>query len=210
MSKKKYIRTSKYVAPEVAEMVLRQSARRMPIIVITSTICVLIWGAVGAWLVSLSCGHQWLSSFVEIAFALNLAMSFPSVKEAALKVKQDLLILRVKRKISLGHEEWACNEACSIMETCSKYWIAVYEGRARRELNFCVVLGKWFAGGSLVILLTDCTSWAIFFLPLLIAPAIAFRVGLSVELSMACSDMVDEIKLMVSKCKKGSSSLAAR
>ena len=196
MRKRKQKSISGYVVPQVAEMVLRQSTRRIAFIALFSTIGVLIWGMVGAWLISLSDEHIWLSSYVEIAFAVNIAMVFPNVKEASLKVKHAILIARFKRMMSLGYKERSYEDASSILETLSKYWIAVFDGRAQRELHFCIMLGKWFAGGSLIILLTDCTGWAIFLLPLLIAPAIAFKIGVLVEFSQVVSDMFDEIKLM--------------
>ena len=48
-------------------------------LIVGAALCA-IWFRLSCWLMSLSSNHDWLSSFVEIAFALNAAITFEKIR----------------------------------------------------------------------------------------------------------------------------------
>ena len=59
----------------------RKMKKRFVWMLIVGALACVTWFMFARWLISLSANHDWLSSFVEIAFALNAALTFDKVRD---------------------------------------------------------------------------------------------------------------------------------
>lgn len=191
----------KEVMPLAGGLAPRHFARRIVYMLIVSLLAVSLWWIVACWLMSFSNDHEWLSSFVEIAFALNLALTFPKVQDLMLTVKQQIL---ESRFTTISHSKLKGTLDKSIKEVLillSSSMLKVYEHRCKSELQFIVKLGYVFAFLSVTILLTDCNEAFIKFVPMLIMPFIVFKSCLMVESLFSMFEFVDMVKSSAEKLK---------
>ena len=133
----------------------------------------LIFGA-AKLLLTLSAGHEWFSSYVEIVFGLNAGLSLSKFRKWCLNHKGDLK--RHKRKIQSMHDSADKKAAAYINSRMLRYI---------RRLDYCftkgtkslIVMARCFCLFSLVLLVSGSPEWFLPFATLLILPLVMYYIA---------------------------------
>ena len=140
----------------------------------------IVWFFVGRALLLRSEQCEWLSSFVEVAFALNAALTFEKVREwlNPLRMKFDSGIKEIgnryhdktRKKII----QYVQNHEEEVFDNC--------ERMMRENLNWIVNLARLFAIISVIVLLGYKRGDYVMYIPCLIIPVVLYWIGTFFEL----------------------------
>ena len=169
--------------------------RRCWAIAIFAALGVLMWAVLGFWAVSLSEEHNWLSSFVEISFALNTSLSVAKVRSILIRPLYERfygMIEEIKLEKGVVDDKTTNQLKSRADEMYSKFDI-----RIANELSSIVKSGWIAAIMSLVVLLTDCDTDLAKFIPILMSPVIAYIIGVSVEYYNVTGEFAAECEQVV-------------
>lgn len=157
-------------------------------IAIASILVISVWPIAGYYLIGLSEKHEWLSSFIEIAFALNTSMSVAKVRSILLRpllqkcynLLEEVKVTDETKTVNEQTTENLKNEAGEIY--------AKFERRVMRELNWIVKSGILFAALSVLVLITDCPDWGIRYVPVLLLPVLIYVMDVFVEYNVVAEE----------------------
>lgn len=153
--------------------------RRCWTIAISAMIGVVIWAFLGILAVSFSKGHNWLSSFVEISFALNTSLSVAKVRSILIRPLYERCYDMIEEiKLEKGIVD---DKTTKQLKSCADELYSKFDIRVANELSIVVKAGWAAAIVSLAILLTDCDPNFAKFVPILMSPVIAYIIGVLVE-----------------------------
>lgn len=140
------------------------------------------WSDAGFRFVKYAFSQEWLSSFVEISFALNSSLSVGKVRSWLLRpffqkcynMIQDLKVNNRTVKVNEDTIKALKKEAECLYEKL--------ERRVQRELNWVVVIGLFSAFLSLVVLLTGVPAGGVIcYIPILFCPVAVYVFDVFVE-----------------------------
>lgn len=154
--------------------------KRVVTILLVAFLATGLWFLLGWWLTSFSKGHCWLSSFVEITFALNTTLFIDKVRALVLRPFDG----RCAKRIEALRLQTGAAVSDAVADTLTEK-----AGDLRRRLAYRIETEMWWmpywgvfvAVVSLLVLLTDCPVFMVKFIPLLLSPVICFFTGAFVE-----------------------------
>lgn len=146
-----------------------------------SAVVALLWYCIAGWALSFSEKHEWFSSFIEVAIALNLMVSVE-------RIRQEMLV-----PIARAVEKWGAetkpkffdSKRHGILDEVVSRFSEVYEnllGRLNREMFWTVRMAQLFAVLSVFVLLSDGFGVRLNVLAMLIMPFLIYHIGVLVEL----------------------------
>ena len=133
----------------------------------------LIFGA-AKLLLTLSAGHEWFSSYVEIVFGLNAGLSLSKFRKWCLNHKGDLK--RHKRKIQSMHDS-ADKKAAAYINSRMLRYIRRIDYHFTKDTKVLIIMAKCFCLFSLVLLVSGSSEWFLPFATLLILPLVMYYVA---------------------------------
>lgn len=125
-------------------------------------------------LLSLSTGHEWFSSYVEIAFGLNAGLSLSMFRRWCLDLKGDLK--RHKRKVQSMHDSADKKVAAYINSRLFRY-IRRIDYHFTKDTKGLIIMAKCFCLFSLVLLVSGSSEWFLPFATLLILPLVMYYIA---------------------------------
>lgn len=125
-------------------------------------------------LLSLSAGHEWFSSYIEIAFGLNAGLSLSMFRRWCLDLKGDLK--RHKRKIQSMHDSADKKVAAYINSRLFRY-IRRIDYRFTKDTKGLIIMARCFCLFSLVLLVSGSPEWFLPFATLLILPLVMYYIA---------------------------------
>lgn len=125
-------------------------------------------------LLSLSTGHEWFSSYIEIAFGLNAGLSLSKFRKWCLNHKGDLK--RHKRKIQSMHDS-ADKKAAAYINSRMLRYIRRLDYRFTKGTKSLIVMARCFCLFSLVLLVSGSPEWFLPFATLLILPLVMYYIA---------------------------------
>ena len=134
---------------------------------------IIIFG-VAKLLLSLSAGHEWFSSYVEIAFGLNAGLSLSMFRKWCLNHKGDLK--RHKRKLQSMHD-CADKKAAAYINSRMLRYIRRIDYCFTKDTKGLIVMARCFCLFSLVLLVSGSSEWFLPFATLLILPLVMYYVA---------------------------------
>ena len=129
---------------------------------------------VAKFLLSLSAGHEWFSSYIEIAFGLNAGLSLSMFRKWCLNHKADLK--RHKRKIQSMHD-CADKKAAAYINSRMLRYIRRIDYHFTKDTKVLIIMAKCFCLFSLVLLVSGSSEWFLPFATLLILPLVMYYVA---------------------------------
>ena len=146
-----------------------------------SAVVALLWYCIVGCALSFSEKHEWFSSFIEVAIALNMMVSVE-------RIRQEMLvpITRVVEKWSAeAKSKFLDSKRHGIIDDVVSKFSEVYENLLRRlnsEMFWTVRLAQLFAVLSVFVLLSDGCGVRLNVLAMLIMPFLIYHIGVLVEL----------------------------
>ncbi len=125
-------------------------------------------------LLALSAGHEWFSSYVEIAFGLNAGLSLSMFRKWCLNHKGDLK--RYKRKIQSMHDSADKKSSAYINGRMLRY-IRRIDYRFTKDTKSLIIMARCFCLCSLVLLVSGSPEWFLPFATLLILPLVMYYIA---------------------------------
>ncbi len=145
-----------------------------PITYGTGIVVAIIIFYVAKLLLSLSAGHEWFSSYIEIAFGLNAGLSLSMFRKWCLNHKGDLK--RHKRKIQSMHD-CADKKAAAYINSRMLMYIRRIDYHFTKDTKVLIIMAKCFCLFSLVLLVSGSAEWFLPFATLLILPLVMYYVA---------------------------------
>ena len=153
-------------------------------IILWSVLAVLGWYFLGGWLTALSDKHAWLSSFVEIAFALDSSLTIERARSFLLKPFSNCCYRRMeKMRVACGKD--LDDKTTETLTKKAQDLYSRFSSRMAADMQWIPYFGGCLAFVSLMLLLTDCPEGGEKFVPLCIAPVLCFGVGAVFEFATA-------------------------
>lgn len=153
--------------------------RRCHTIGLLACIGAVVWAVLGVCAVSLSKQHHWLSSFVEISFALNTSLSVAKVRSILIRPLYERFYDMIEEiRIEKGIVDDATTNK---LKKCADELYSKFDIRIENELSIIVKAGWLAAIVSLFLLLTDCDPGFAKYVPILMSPVVAYIIGVAVE-----------------------------
>ena len=125
-------------------------------------------------LLSLSTGHEWFSSYIEIAFGLNAGLSLSMFRKWCLNHKGDLK--RYKRKIQSMHDSADKKSSAYINGRMLRY-IRRIDYRFTKDTKSLIIMARCFCLCSLALLVSGSPEWFLPFATLLILPLVMYYIA---------------------------------
>ncbi len=134
------------------------------------------WLLFANWTMRCSQSHGWVSSFVEVSFALNIALSIRRVSEECIKPVKELVHRKINERIR-SHEHKLSQEVFVKFKDSADVALTRFEDTELPKLTWCVRIAQITSFLALVMLLgCDVDSQWIVFVPALKLPPIWFFV----------------------------------
>ena len=150
-------------------------------------ICV-IWFVFSHWLMTLSGTHDWLSSFVEIAFALNAAISFEKIR-GHLTPLQDMFDKRVNEQQRKYKDQRKYDRLFKYIKKRLPEIFSEIEHKACCMLNWTVNFARLSCFACIITLLVYESGRNVMYVPTLIFPCILYCVGDVCVMLMIANDV---------------------
>ena len=169
-------------------------------IVIGSFVASLAWFFMGWWLTNRSANHSWLSSFIEIAFALNTSLAVEKIRTWLIKPFDGYCYARMeKSRVACGGS--MDDKTIGMLAEKARDLHSRFLYRLESEMFWMPYLGVAAAIISAMVLLTDCSNEYVKFVPLIVVPVLSFAVGALVEFlsvknefSIACDTVEEDVQ----------------
>ena len=147
---------------------------RLLTIVVANAIIGTGWLLFANWTMRCSQSHGWVSSFVEVSFALNIAVSIRRVSEECIKPVKELVHRKINERIR-SHEHKLTQEVFLRFKDSADAALARFEDSELPKLTWCVRIAQITSILALVMLLgcDDDSRWIVF-VPALMLPPIWF------------------------------------
>lgn len=145
-----------------------------PITYGTGIVAAIIIFFVAKLLLSLSVGHEWFSSYIEIAFGLNTGLSLSMFRKWCLNHKGDLK--RYKRAIQSMHD-CADKKAVAYINSRMLRYIRRLDYRFTKDTKSLIIMARCFCLCSLVLLVSGSPEWFLPFATLLILPLVMYYIA---------------------------------
>jgi len=161
------------------------------------------WLLAARFIMSFSQNHEWLSSFVEIAFALNVAVSIRRVAEECVKPSIEIVHRKIDDQLRI-HEQKLAREAFLTLRKTADAAMADFEGMELPRLTWCVKIARIASVFAVVALLGygENAKW-VSAVPALLLPPIWFFVSFHIMALRALVDFVDELKGLMNPILRG-------
>ena len=156
-------------------------------IIVGATVCAL-WYVFSCWLMSFSDDHDWMSSFVEIAFALNGAITFE-------KIRGYITPLRgiFDKKLNEFEKQYkgskVQNKVLSYVKAHTSMLFEQFEEKAGRMLNWIVNIARVACFMCVVVLFVHNGGDKVVYIPALLFPCIFYGLGNMFLMFMIADDM---------------------
>ena len=148
-----------------------------------------VWFGFSYWLISFSDNHDWLSSFVEIAFALNAAMTFDKIREYITPLRE----MFDKRLDALKGQHKGHRLQEKVLKYVDDNAGVVFAGlkiKAGHMLNWIVNFARVACLACIVALLVHGDGDNVAYIPTLVFPCIFYCVGDMVLMFVIADDIV--------------------
>lgn len=152
----------------------RRSLKWMMLACLVNTVLGVLWMFAAIWVMRHSSNHSWLSSFVEIAFALNVAVSIRRIVVECIKPTQKYVRRKIDEQIN-SHSKKLAKDVFSELKERADAAFSRFEREELPRLKWCERLSAITAGSAIVMLLgyDEAAQWIIA-VPALLLPPIWF------------------------------------
>ena len=152
----------------------RRSLKWMMFAFIVNIVLGVLWMFVAIWLMRHSSNHSWLSSFVEIAFALNVAVSIRRIVVECIKPTQIYVRRKIDEQIN-SHSQKLAKDVFSELKERADVALSRFGCEELPRLKWCERLSAIAAASAIVMLLgyDEAAQW-LFAVPALLLPPIWF------------------------------------
>lgn len=147
----------------------------MWMIIVSTTFCA-IWYVISCWLMSFSHDHDWLSSFVEIAFALNGAITFEKIRGYIMPFHE---VFNKKLKVVEKKYE-GCKQQEDVLNYVKAHIPMVFvrlEEKSGEMSKWTVNFARLGCFACIVTLLVYSEGSNVTYVPILVFPCIFYCVG---------------------------------
>ena len=144
-------------------------------LIVGAVLCA-VWFRLSYWLISFSNNHDWLSSFVEIAFALNAAITFDKIREYITPLRE----MFDKRLDALKEQHKGHRLQEKVLKYVDDNAGVVFAGlkiKAEHMLNWTVNSARVACLACIVALLVHGDGDNVAYIPTLVVPCIFYCVG---------------------------------
>lgn len=158
-----------------------------------------LWFMLSHWLISLSSNHDWLSSFVEIAFALNAAITFDKIREYISPLRN----MFDKRLKALKAQHKGHRMQRKVLQYVDDNVDVVFEelkGKAKHMLNWIVNFARTACFACVVALLVHSERDNVIYIPALVFPCIFYCIGNLFLMFVIADEIVAFFKDAMRKC----------
>ena len=136
----------------------------------------LVWCVVTYGLVRHAMSTDWISSFVEIAFALNASLSIDKIRKFFLKPFENSCYGRIQ-EVRLHAAEDVSEETIGELSGAAKSAYGRFEMRLQEDLCYVARMGVVFAVACVMVLLIGSNESLMPFIPWLFLPVVFFAFG---------------------------------
>lgn len=178
-------------------MIVSQILRRS-VVWTVAALASLAWCVVTYGLVRHAMSTDWISSFVEIAFALNASLTIDKARKFFLKPFANACYARVQ-EVKLHAAGTVSEQTIKDLSASAKSDYERFEARLKKDLCYAIRLGLVCAVGCVFALLIGSNESLMPFVPWLFLPVIFFAAGVVVEylgivteFSSCCGKLIED------------------